>query len=63
MINHHHQKLNKKDHKQIIILGDSMIKHVNEEEISRKLQGNCKAYVKHFSGVRAKYMKDYIKPS
>ena len=34
---------NEKSHKQksIIILGDSMIKHVNGWEISRKLQGNC----------------------
>ena len=56
---------NKKDHKQksIIILGDSMIKHVNGWEISRKLQGNCKVYVKHFSGAKTKCMKDYIKPS
>ena len=56
---------NKKDHKQksVIILGDSMIKHVNSWEISRKLQGNCKVYVKHFSGAKTKCMKDYIKPS
>ena len=40
-----------------------MIKHVNGWEISRKLQGNCKVYVKHFSGAKTKYMKDYIKPS
>ena len=48
---------NKKDHKQktVIILGDSMIKHVNGWEISRKLQGNCKVYVKHFSGAKTMY--------
>ena len=40
-----------------------MIKHVNGWEISRKLQGNCKVYVKHFSGAKSKCMKDYIKPS
>ena len=40
-----------------------MIKHVNGWEISRKLQGDCKVYVKNFSGVRTKCMKDYIKPS
>ena len=52
--------INKKDHKQksVIILGDSMIKHVNSWEISRKFQGNCKKYVKHFSGVKTKSMKD-----
>ena len=40
-----------------------MIKHFNGCEISRKLQGNCKVYVKHFSGAKTKCMKDYIKPS
>ena len=40
-----------------------MIKHVNGWEISRKLQGNCKVYVKNFSGAKTKCMKDYIKPS
>ena len=40
-----------------------MIKHVNGWEISRKLQGNCKVYVKHFSGAKTKCMKDYINPS
>ena len=39
-----------------------MIKHVNGWEISRKLQGNCKVYVKHFSRAKTKCMKDYIKP-
>ena len=39
-----------------------MIKHVNGWEISRRLQGNCKVYVKHFSGAKTKCMKDYIKP-
>ena len=37
-----------------------MIKDVNGWETSRKLQGNCKVYVKHFSGAKAKCMKDYI---
>ena len=40
-----------------------MIKHVNGWEISRKVQGNCKGYVKHFSGAKTKCMKDYSKPS
>ena len=39
-----------------------MIKHVNGWETSRKLQGNCKVYVKHLSGASTKCMKDYIKP-
>ena len=39
-----------------------MVKHVNGWEISQKLQGNCKVYVKHFCGAKTKCMKDYIKP-
>ena len=31
--------------------------------MSRKLQGNCKVCMKHFSGAKTKCMKDYIKPS
>ena len=58
------QKVTNHKQKSVIILGDSsMIKHVNGWEISRKLQGNCKVYVKHFSGAKTKCMKDYIKPS
>ena len=40
-----------------------MIKRVNGWEISRKLQENCKVYVKHFSRAKIKCMKGYIKPS
>ena len=56
---------NKKDHQQksITILGNSMTKQVNAWEISRKLQGNCKVYVIHYSGAKTKYVKDYSKPS
>ena len=56
---------NKKDYQQksITILGDSMTKHVNAWEISRKLQGNCKVYVIHYSGAKTKYVKDNSKPS
>ena len=35
--------------KKIIILGDSIVKHVNRWEISRKLK-NCRAKVMSFSG-------------
>ena len=40
-----------------------MIKHVNGRGILRKMQGNCKVYVKHFCEEKTKCMKDYIKPS
>ena len=48
--------------KNIVILGDSMIKHVNGYEMSEKLE-NCKVYVKSFSGTKVRCMKDHMKPS
>ena len=48
--------------KNIVILGDSMIKHVNGYDMSKKLK-NCKAYVKSFSGSNVRCMKDHMKPS
>ena len=40
-----------------------MVKHINEWKISKRLQSDCKVYVKQFSGARTKCMKDYMKPS
>ena len=40
-----------------------MVKHINGWEISKRLQSDCKVYVKQFSGPRTKCMKDYMKPS
>ena len=54
--NHHSVKKNNNsstsvisDKKNIVILGDSMIKHLNGYDMSKKLK-NCKVYVKRFSG-------------
>ena len=48
--------------KNIVVLGDSMIKHVNGCDMSKKLK-NCKVYVKSFSGFKVRCMKDHMKPS
>ena len=40
-----------------------MVKHINGWEISKRLQSDCKVYVKQFSGVKTKCMEDYMKPS
>ena len=40
-----------------------MIKHINGWEIFKRLQSDCKVYVKQFSGARTKCMKDYMKLS
>ena len=55
----------KKDHnksQRIVLLGNSMIKTVNEWEISKKLH-NANVYVRHFSGAMAFCIKDHLKSS
>ena len=65
--NHHSVKKNNSstsvisDKKNIVILSDTMIKHVNGYDMSKKLK-NCKVYVKSFSGSKVRCMKDHMKP-
>ena len=47
----------------MIILGDSIVKHLNGCEILWKLPSNCEVYVANFPDVKTKSMKDYLKPS
>ena len=51
--------------KSIVILGDSMVKHINEWDLAKKTKGNCqfKVYVKLFFGATRDCMIDYSKPS
>ena len=48
--------------KRVFILGDSILKHVNGYEITKKLD-NCKVYVKRFSGAKIKCLEDYARPT
>ena len=50
------------DKKNVIILGDSIIKHVNGYDVAGKLN-NCKVFVKSFSGAKVRCSKDHMKPS
>ena len=64
---HHGNKLHQKDFpmihfKKVVILGDSIVKHVNKWEISQKLK-NCRIKVMTFSGATVQDMTDYVKPS
>ena len=52
-----------KTQKSVIILVDSMVKHINGWEFSKRLESECKVYVKQFLGAKTKCMKDYMKPS
>ena len=46
----------------MIILGDSMTKLINGWEMAKKIQSNCKIYVKTFSGATVSCIEDYMKP-
>ena len=50
------------DKKNVIILGDSVIKHVNGYDIARKLD-KCEVFVKRFSEAKVRCVKDHMKPS
>ena len=47
--------------KSVVILGDSMAKHLNGWEMSKKIK-NCKVYVRSFPGTKVRCMEDYKKP-
>ena len=47
--------------KSVIILGDIMIKHLNDWEMSKKANNlSFKIYVRHFVGEKIIFMKDYM---
>ena len=50
------------DKKNVIILGDSVIKHVNGYDIAWK-PNTCKVFLKRFSGAKVQCLKDHLKPS
>ena len=62
MIKAINQKQIKAMRKQIYILGDSIIKHVNGYEIANSVD-NCKVYVKGFPGAKIRCMQDYTWPA
>lgn len=49
--------------KSVIILGDSVVKHLNGYDISRKVTSEWKVYVGNFAGAKKRCMKDYLMPS
>ena len=53
--------INSKSKKSIVILGDSMLKHLNDREMSKKVKSDSKIFVKHFSGATTNCMEDYMK--
>ena len=50
------------NNKNIYILGDSVVKHVEGWKLKNSLGNNHNVYVRNFPGVKVKCMKDYVKP-
>ena len=48
--------------RELRILVDSMTKLLNGWEMAKKIQSNCKIYVKAFSGATVSCTEDYMKP-
>lgn len=40
-----------------------MLKHLNGQELPKKVDSDCKIFVKHFSGETTSCMEDYVNPS
>ena len=53
---------NTKDIKRVVVSGDSMVKHVQGWDITKRIDYKRKVYVRHFSRSKADCMKDYMKP-
>ena len=60
---------NKKDQnrnnkvKSVVIIGDSMIKHLDGWDMSKKVhKSECKVYLRSFPGAKRSCMKDNVKP-
>ena len=47
----------------IFVIGDSIVRHLNGWEMSKKLNANCKVFVEIFSGAKTTRMNNYVKPS
>ena len=56
------QPKGEKNEKSIFVIEDSMVKHLNGWEMSKKLNANCKVFVKAFSDSKTICMHDYVKP-
>ena len=56
------KKKDNPDKKKSFILGDSMIKQTKGWELSSKIDNKHSNYVRSFSSVKARSMKDYVKP-
>ena len=55
--------INSKSKKSIVILGDNMLKHLNDWKMFKKVKSDCQIFVRHSSDVATNCMEDYMKVS
>ena len=48
-----------KNEKSVFVMESNMVKHLNRQEMSKKLNVNCKVFVKNFSGAKTTCMSDH----
>ena len=56
------KKLVVNERKKVFVLGDSMVKHIQGWDITKKLENKHKVYIRQFVGSKVICMNDYVKP-
>ena len=56
------KKLIVNEKKKVFLLGDSMVKHLQGWDITKKLENKHKVYIRQFTGSKVTCMNDYVKP-
>ena len=56
------KKLVVNEKKKVFVLGDSMVKHIQGWDITKKLENKHKVYIRQFAGSKIICMNDYVKP-
>ena len=56
------KKLVVNEKKKVFVLGDSIVKHIQGWDITKKLENKHKVYIRQFAGSKVICMNDYVKP-
>ena len=56
------KKLVVNEKKKVFVLEDSMVKHIQSWDITKKLENKHKVYIRHFAESKVICMNDYVKP-
>ena len=61
--NSNQDKMVNKKHRSVVILGDSLLKDIDQHKVRNGVNNGQKIYVKSFSGATVKDMSSYVEPS